>query len=70
MPRATPEYLINFEETFSVCKAFNSEHFDKKTFLKSAYFDGDRLKILWILKIQFLKNLKKSAFIVFVRIFH
>ncbi len=29
-----------------VYRAFNSEYFDKKKFLKSFYFGGDRLKIL------------------------
>jgi hypothetical protein len=38
--------ILNFEKTFSVCRAFNSKHFDKKKFLKSTYFDGVRLKIL------------------------
>jgi len=62
--------ILNFEKTFSVCRAFNSKHFDKKMFLKSAYFDEVRLKILQTLKNQFLKNLKNQSFIVLVRFFH
>jgi hypothetical protein len=61
---------LNFEKTFSVCRAFNSKYFDKKKFLKSAYFDGVRLKILWTPKNQFLKNLQNQSFIVLVRFFH
>ncbi len=62
--------ILNFEKTFSVCRAFNSEHFHKKKLLTSAYFNGDKLKIVWTLKNQFLKNLKNQSFIVFVRFFH
>jgi hypothetical protein len=45
----------------SVCRAFNSEHFDKKEFLKSIYFDGEKVKILWLLGNHFFKNLKKPV---------
>ncbi len=36
----------DFNETFSVDKAFNSKHFDKKIFLKSFCFHGEKLKML------------------------
>ncbi len=62
--------ILNFEKTFSVCRVFNSKHFDKKMFLKSNYFDKVRLKILWTLKNQFFKNLENQSFIVLVRFFH
>ncbi len=52
--------IVDFEKTFSVCKAFNSEHFDKKRFSKSVYFDRDKVKILWSPVNQFLKNLKNQ----------
>jgi hypothetical protein len=47
-----------FEEIFSVCRAFNSEHFDKKKFSKSFYFREDTLKILLLLKCR--KNSKNE----------
>jgi hypothetical protein len=46
---------------FSVCRAFNAEHFGKKKFLKSIYFDGEKVKILWLLGNHFFKNLKNPA---------
>jgi hypothetical protein len=35
----------DFEKIFSVYRAFNSKHFDKKKFSESFYFHGDTLKI-------------------------
>jgi len=40
------EMISDFDEIFSICRAFNSKHFDKKKFSKSFCFDGDILKIL------------------------
>jgi hypothetical protein len=51
---------VDFEKTFSICRAFNSEYFDKKRFLKSVYFDRDKVKILWSPVNQFLKKLKNQ----------
>jgi hypothetical protein len=45
-PSRSPHPHPDFDETFSVCRAFNSEHFVKKDFLLSVRFVGDRLKIL------------------------
>jgi hypothetical protein len=36
----------DFNETFSVDRAFNSKHFDKKKFLKSFCFHREKFKIL------------------------
>ncbi len=52
--------IVDFEKTFSICRAFNSEYFDKKRFLKSVYFDRDKVKILWSPVNQFLKKLKNQ----------
>jgi hypothetical protein len=37
---------FDFDETYSVCRAFNSKQFDKKKFSKSFCFDTDTVKIL------------------------
>jgi hypothetical protein len=44
--------ISDFDEIFSVCRAFNSDHFDKKKFSKSFCFHGARPKILLSLKCQ------------------
>ena len=40
------------DEIFSVCRAFNSKNFDKKSFSKTCYFHEDILKILLSMKNQ------------------
>jgi hypothetical protein len=49
----------NFDETFSVCRAFNSKHFDKKSFSNRLNFGGDKFEILKALKTR---KSKKSVF--------
>jgi len=44
-PRRT-KMAYNFDEVFSICRAFNSKHFDIKRILKRFYFHEDRFKIL------------------------
>jgi hypothetical protein len=38
--------ISDFNETFSVDRAFNSKHFDKKSFLKRFCFHREKLKLL------------------------
>jgi hypothetical protein len=44
--------ISDFDEIFSVCRAFNSDHFDKKKFSKSFCFHGARPKNTVITKIS------------------
>jgi len=52
---------FDFDETYSVCRAFNSKPFDKKKFSKSFCFDTDTVKILNAVKIE---NSQKSMFFI------
>ena len=38
--------IVDFDEIFSVCRAFNPKLIDKKNFSKRLCFDGDKWKIL------------------------
>ena len=38
--------IADFDEIFSVCRAFNPKLIDKKNFSKRLCFDGDKWKIL------------------------
>jgi hypothetical protein len=60
--------VSDFDETFSVYRAFNVEHFDKNKFQKSFCYHGDILKIfLWknAKKWSFLGSLELWFFVVF-----
>jgi hypothetical protein len=57
--RSQPRYIkmfSDFDEIFSVSRAFNSKHFDKKKILKSLCFHKN------ILKILLAKNIKNDVF--------
>ena len=51
------EVVIDFDENFRICRAFNSKNIDKKIFLKSFHFDQDKSKILKMVKIDMHKNI-------------
>jgi hypothetical protein len=59
--------ISDFDETFRVCREFNSEHFYKKRVLNSLCFGGDRLEILRALKTQ---KMSFSAIFGFLLIRH
>ena len=40
------EIISDFDEIFSICRAFNSKHFDKKEFPKGFCFDENMIEIL------------------------
>ncbi len=51
-------------------RAFNSEHFDKKKFLKSFYFHENKFKILWAEKNENPQNYSFSFKIVIHSVVH
>jgi hypothetical protein len=64
---ALTKSFSDFNEIFSVDRALNSKHFDKKIFLKSFYFHREKLKILLgeNLKNGLFYTLEKKFLLIF-----
>jgi hypothetical protein len=62
-PRCTKN-VSDFDETFSVCREFNSKHFGKKSFSNSPYCREALAQILEALKVQKSDFFQKFTFFV------